>query len=178
MEGSDRLQQARALREHPPGNPNYDWVTYYPPQHNTMPIFPASASVNYMTNGHQAQYSPYTTTYPSYSYLPSSSSAQTAVHWPSSTSTSMQYSVRPPPRSATLPSQPRVLSRGYFSPSAQSQCSSHHHARTSVAFDIGLLDTEEQDSVNRDTMYSEPIEPPLSGYPKVEDFDDLMKRQA
>lgn len=39
-----------------------------------------------------------------------------------------------------------------------------------------LQETEEQDSVNRDTGESEPMEPPLDGYPDVNDFDDLMNR--
>ncbi|EXJ60965.1 hypothetical protein A1O7_05118 [Cladophialophora yegresii CBS 114405] len=36
--------------------------------------------------------------------------------------------------------------------------------------------TECQDSPNQDTMLSEPVVPPLDGYPDVHDFDELMKR--
>lgn len=36
--------------------------------------------------------------------------------------------------------------------------------------------TECQDSPNEDTMLSEPVVPPLEGYPDVHDFDELMKR--
>ncbi|KAL6240386.1 hypothetical protein RBB50_012668 [Rhinocladiella similis] len=36
--------------------------------------------------------------------------------------------------------------------------------------------TECQDSPNEDTMLSEPVIPPLEGYPNVNDFDELVKR--
>ncbi|ETI24179.1 hypothetical protein G647_03548 [Cladophialophora carrionii CBS 160.54] len=36
--------------------------------------------------------------------------------------------------------------------------------------------TECQDSPNQDTMLSEPVVPPLDGYPDVHEFDELMKR--
>jgi hypothetical protein len=36
--------------------------------------------------------------------------------------------------------------------------------------------TECQESENEDTMLSEPVVPPLDGYPNVHEFDDLMKR--
>lgn len=44
-------------------------------------------------------------------------------------------------------------------------------------FELALLqETEEQDSVNRESGMSEPIEPALEGYPNVDEFDDLMKQ--
>jgi hypothetical protein len=39
-----------------------------------------------------------------------------------------------------------------------------------------MVDTEDQDSVNRDTMLSEPVSPILEGYPDVKEFDLLMRR--
>jgi hypothetical protein len=39
-----------------------------------------------------------------------------------------------------------------------------------------LIDTEDQDSVNRESMLSEPISPVLEGYPDVNEFDVLMAR--
>jgi hypothetical protein len=35
---------------------------------------------------------------------------------------------------------------------------------------------ESQDSMNEQTMSSERINPPLEGFPQVEDFDKLMER--
>jgi hypothetical protein len=37
-------------------------------------------------------------------------------------------------------------------------------------------EVESQDSINENTMLSEPINPPLDGFPHVEDFDRLMER--
>lgn len=178
MEGFDRLPRARALTEYPPRSSTQEWPQHYAEQHSNMPHYSPSASLGYMTPSHQTQYSPYTSTYPSYSptYMSGSGSSQGAIHWPTTTSSSMQYSVRPPPRSATLPSQHRILSRNYYPSSTQAQRQPSLQLRTSMAFDFVLMDTEEQDSVNRETMRSEPIEPALQGYPRVEDFDDLMKK--
>jgi hypothetical protein len=39
-----------------------------------------------------------------------------------------------------------------------------------------MIETEDQDSVNRDTMLSEPVSPALEGYPDVKDFDLLIRR--
>lgn len=39
-----------------------------------------------------------------------------------------------------------------------------------------LPEVESQDSVNEDTMRSEPVLPPLSGFPEVRDFDRLINR--
>lgn len=38
------------------------------------------------------------------------------------------------------------------------------------------FEVESQDSINEKTMLSEPIDPPLHGFPRVEDFDELIKR--
>lgn len=35
---------------------------------------------------------------------------------------------------------------------------------------------ESQESVNEESMLSEPVTPPLAGFPNVEEFDDLMRR--
>ncbi|KAK5951107.1 hypothetical protein OHC33_007860 [Knufia fluminis] len=142
-----------------------------------MPHYQSSGGLNYMTGPQHAQYSPISTTYSGYTspYLATSAS-QAAYYLPTSTTASMPYSVRPPPRSATLPSQHRILSRaGYCPPSTQSQHATHLPLRTSMAAEFSIMDTEEQDSVNSGTMKSEPIEPPLQGYPNVDAFDNLMK---
>ena len=51
----------------------------------------------------------------------------------------------------------------------------------SLASDLNLnpmADIEEQSSYNSDTMLSEAMEPPLEGYPDVNEFDELMRRWA
>ena len=39
----------------------------------------------------------------------------------------------------------------------------------------GMPETEEQDSFNDVSMQSEPVVPPLEGYPDVKKFDQLLK---
>jgi len=179
MEGLDRLPRARALTEHPVKH-GQNWSHLYAPPQANMPHYQSPDGMNYMSGSHHTTYSPVPTTYPSYTspYLATSTS-QAAYYLPASTTASMSYSVRPPPRSATLPSQHRILSRGgYCSPTAQSQHAAHLPLRTPMAVDFSVMDTEEQDSVNCGTMKSEPIEPPIQGYPNVGAFDNLMKKYA
>ena len=179
MEGLDRLPRARALTEYPIRH-NQNWTHVYNAPPTNMQHYQSSSGVNYMSGSHHATYSPVATTYPGYTspYMASSNS-QAAFYLPTSTAASMPYSVRPPPRSATLPSQHRMLSRAGYCPSnAQSQHATHLPLRTSLAMDVAIMDTEEQESVNGATMRSEPIDPPLQGYPNVGAFDNLMKKYA
>jgi hypothetical protein len=37
-------------------------------------------------------------------------------------------------------------------------------------------EVESQESFNEEDMFSEPVNPPLDGFPIVEEFDDLIKR--
>lgn len=174
MAGTERLPRARALTDyHNRGN---EWSYGYGQQH-IMPHYQSPGGFSCISNNHQMQYSPVNSTYSSYSPAYLSGGAQGAIHWPSSNTGPAQYSVRPPPRSATLPSQPRIQSRsGYYGSTSQTQRLSHLSLRSNVPLDFILMETEDQDSCNRESMLSEPIEPALSGYPKVEDFDNLMKR--
>lgn len=175
MAGTERLPRARALTEyHNRGN---EWPYGYSSQQHLLPHFQTPNGFSCISSNHQVQYSPVNSTYSSYSPTYYSSGAQAAIHWPSGTTGAAQYSVRPPPRSATLPSQPRIQSRsGYYGSVSQNQRPPHLSLRSNVPLDFMLMDTEEQDSCNRETMLSEPIEPVLAGYPKVEDFDNLMKK--
>lgn len=81
-------------------------------------------------------------------------------------------------RIPTLPSQSRTLSHpSYYSANSSSHRGPIHHQRLAPPRDFSHMDgTECQDSANEDTMLSEPMEPPLEGYPDVHEFDELMKR--
>lgn len=46
----------------------------------------------------------------------------------------------------------------------------------SSMYGIAENEVESQDSINETTMSSEPISPPLDGFPHVEDFDKLIER--
>ena len=136
--------------------------------------------MGYTSTSHHMQYSPLGSTYSPYSPTFFTTGTQAALHWPTNTANPLQYSVRPPPRSTTLPSQPRAHSRtAYYGSSAiPQQRSSHAAYGSNISADPMILETEDQESANSESMLSESIEPALAGYPKVEDFDDLMRKYA
>lgn len=180
MDNQDSLRRSRALTDFPTRCNTYNWSSVCHGQDNNIGHYQPSNNLTYMTPASgQLHYSSVPSSFGGYpqTYLQTSSDLQGLVQWPGSGSTAMQYSVRPPPRSATVPSQHRVGSRGnYYVPTTQAYRSNHPHLRAPLHMDPVLMDTEDQDSINRENMRSESIEPPLEGYPKVEDFDDLMKR--
>lgn len=91
----------------------------------------------------------------------------------------MQYQTLPPARDV-LPQQPRMMSHSaYQSSTLPTQRQALSHPRLALGTDFNLnpmADIESQDSFNQDTMLSEPMVPPLEGYPDVKEFDELMKR--
>ena len=169
MEEIEHRSRAQAFSEYP-SRQSQEWMNMYSPS-SGMQHYHSPAGVSYLSPARQMQYSPTTTTYAYTSPYLASSNAQASMYLPSPNSM-VPYSVRPPPRSATLPSQHRLLSRnGYYS------LSNHHsHLRSPLTLDLAAIETEDQDSVNRDSMKSEALDPPIIGYPKVEDFDELMAR--
>ena len=71
------------------------------------------------------------------------------------------------PLTQTAPCSIQQLSQHPFSQSL----------RYSNSHDLSQLpEVESQDSVNESTMRSEPVLPPLSGFPEVRDFDRLINR--
>lgn len=176
MEGPERLR-ARTFTNHTPRS-HLDLGQVYNGIHHSVQPYPTSGGLSYVTNNSYMQYSPIASNYPTFSttFAPSAGTSQAAILFSYSGGNQMPYSVQPPPRNATLPSQPRVFSRGYNSSAVNA-----HHSTSSMfirpPFDYSLLqETEDQDSVNRESGHSEPIEPALEGYPNVHEFDDLMKQ--
>lgn len=175
MEGPERLQ-ARAFTDCPP-RAHQDLGQLYNGVHHNLQHYPPSSGLSYVTNNSYMQYPNIPTTYSPFSaaYTSSPSPSQAAFMF-SYSGNNMPYSVQPPPRSATLPSQHRVFSRNYNS-SIMHPHNSANHMFIRASIDLSMLqETEEQDSVNRESGRSEPIEPPLEGYPDVTEFDDLMKQ--
>lgn len=182
METLDSLRRSRALTDLSNRGSCYEWSNVYTEQSNDMTRYQGTGNLSCVTAvSHPIQYSTVPSTYAGFApnYMPTSTNLQGAIHWPSSNSHQVNYSVQPPPRSATVPSQHRVSSRGsYCSPGMHTQRQSHLQFRPHLRIDPAMMETEDQDSMNREDMRSEPVEPPLTGYPKVEDFDDLMKRYS
>lgn len=172
MEGTDYLPRGRAFSEYATRQ-SHELNHLYTNSHHTMPHYQSPSSVSYMAAN--VQYSPVATTYSGYSptYHSSSHHVQPMMYMGNAAGSSMGYHVRPPPRSATLPSQHKIVSpTSYYPPSSHNQ---HLQLRHALPSDFTILDTEEQSSENSETMRSEAVEPPLPGYPNVDDFEDLMK---
>lgn len=176
MEGPERLR-VRAFTDCPP-RAHQDLGQAYNNVHHHVQQYPPSSGLSYVTNNNYMQYSHIPTSYSPFptSYASSSSPSQGPFMFTYSANNPMPYSVQPPPRNATLPSQHRTFSRTYGS----SAIHSHHptnqtYIRTPTDYSM-LQETEEQTSVNSESGRSEPMEPPLDGYPDVNEFDDLMKQ--
>lgn len=176
MEGPERLR-ARAFTDCPP-RAHQDLGQVYNGIHHNLQHYPPANGLNYLTSNSYMHYSNIPTSYSSFSsaYASPPTSSQAGYIYSFSGNNPMPYSVQPPPRSATLPSQHRVFSRNY-NPSVMHPHHSANHMFIRASLDLSMLhETEEQDSVNRESGRSEPIEPPLEGYPDVTEFDDLMKQ--
>ncbi len=136
---------------------------------------------SYFYNGGHIQYPTVNGSYPTYSqsYLPTQNGPSTSMYMPTTTSMGMQYQTLPPARDV-LPQQPRTMSYSTCQSSTlPTQRQAPPHPRLALGTDFNLnsmADIESQDSFNQDTMLSEPMVPPLEGYPDVKEFDELMRR--
>jgi hypothetical protein len=65
---------------------------------------------------------------------------------------------------------------GYMGPSGYPPSDTSRYITSISGGGVSESEVESQDSINETTMLSEPINPPLDGFPHVEDFDKLMER--
>jgi len=151
----------------------------YTNQRLAMSHYSHGNNFSYLCGNGQVQYQPIQTSYPAYTapYVPSHHTESSSTYLPSVPSVTVQYQL-PTNGAGTLPSQPQSLPRTtYFTPTAPTHRSSFHQHRNPLMPNSNpLAETESQESVNEATMLSEPVVPPLEGYPDVKDFDDLMNR--
>lgn len=158
--------------------------SYYSNPHLVSPHYTNGNGINYFYPQGQIQYP--TATVSSYSTYPSSYMASPQQHpnhhmyMSNGSSMGMPYQLTPPTRPY---SQSRTLSyppnTGYHSSTVPTQrMTTCHQPRMTFPGELGIDTTEleGQDSVNEDTMISEPILPPLEGYPSVESFDRMVAK--
>ena len=135
-----------------------------------------NSGASYMYNNSQIPYTTINTLYPTYTttYSPSHSTTPFPTE---SSHMALQYQQSSAHYSTTL-SQQRTLAQSQYLPtrtsSNQRYCYSNRSAMGQDAY--SLADTEEQTSFNENSMLSEPVVPPLEGYPDVQEFDQLMRR--
>jgi hypothetical protein len=121
-----------------------------------------------------------TGTYASYTPVYASSpqpNTQSPMYMANNGPTGVPYSLAPPAR--PYPMQSRTLSfPPYHNGIVPTQrAPAPHQLRRAYHPELTLShvnDIESQDSINEDTKLSEPILPPLEGYPGAADFDGLM----
>jgi hypothetical protein len=152
---------------------------YYSNPHLVTPHYTNGNGVNYFypqgqlqlpTNGTHATYNPVYASSPH-------SIHQSSMYMSNNPHAGTPYSLAPPPRG--YPAQARTLP---YSPYHQGVVPTQrspiaHPLRRPYDQDLTVShinDIESQESINEDTMLSEPIVPALEGYPDSADFDRLM----
>ena len=157
-----------------------DYNTFPYDQHLAMSHYSNGNGLSYLYGNGQIQYQTVSTPCSTYSptYPSSQGTSSNGLYMPTSSGQAFQYfppNARVPP---TLPSQSRAYPMGsnYVTSSAHRSLPQHHQRLASPREYTPMDCTECQDSPNQDTMLSEPVVPPLDGYPDVHEFDELMKR--
>jgi hypothetical protein len=143
--------------------------------HLVMPHYSSNGGASYIYSNGQVPYQTINSVYPTYTttYSPNNSIAQFT---PETSQMAVHYQQNPSHLAASL-SQSRSLAQTQYPPSRPSTQRYSYANRAALQHDsYSMVDTEDQDSVNRDTMLSEPVSPILEGYPDVKEFDLLMRR--
>ena len=143
--------------------------------HMVMPHYSSTGGADYIYGNGQFPYTTINAVYPTYTttYSPSDHAAhfesenpQMAVHYQQNSS-----------HLATSLAQSRTHATPQYLPSRSSTQRCSYADRAALPHDSqSVIETEDQDSFNRDSMRSEPVSPPLEGYPDVKEFDQLMRR--
>lgn len=177
-EGHASSHEVEAMTEYAPGS-GRDRNTFYSNPHLVSPHYTNGNGVNYFYPQGQLQLpttGTYTTCTPMYASSPQSS-PQSSMYMSNNNPAGVTYSLAPPPRA--YPTQPRTPSYPPYHtgvvPTQRGAIS--HQLRRAYPPDLALAhvnEIESQESINEDTMLSEPILPALEGYPDVGEFDQLM----
>ncbi|RMZ87875.1 hypothetical protein DV736_g4895, partial [Chaetothyriales sp. CBS 134916] len=152
-----------------------DHNAFFPNSHFSMSQYSNDSGINYVYSNGQIPYSTVNGSYGSYSGSLLPSHHDTPSMYLSVPST-LQYTVLPPGRGPMPPA--RSLTYPYHASTVPTQRSAQARHRIGVSADLNLnpmADIEEQTSYNAETMLSEPIMPPLGGYPDVNEFDELVR---
>lgn len=154
---------------------------YYSNPHLVTPHYTNGNGLNYFyPNGH-LQY-PSTSSYASYptQYMSTNHQNPSAQMYNfNSNPTEMPYQLTPPLRPYQQPRTQSYPPNAVYHPGTvptQRAVVQHSH-RNPYGADLCITNNEleGQESVNEATMLSEPILPPLEGYPDVKTFDRLMR---
>jgi len=146
-----------------------------PNAHMVMPHYSSNGGASYIYGPGQVSYTAVNAAYPTYTttYSPNNN---TTHFTPESSQMAIHYQQNSTTLAASLSQRSSAAQPQY--PASQSSMQQYSYAnRAALSRDsYSLVDTEDQDSVNRVTMLSEPVSPVLEGYPDVNEFDVLMAR--
>ncbi len=167
-----------SMTEHAPRG-SQDQNTFFPNSQFAMSQYSNGNGINYFYNNGQIPYSTVNSSYPTYStnYLPPHNGPSSSMYLPHTSPMAMPYQLVPPARPPMPQSRPQ--SYPYHRGTLATQRLPPQRSRMSLASELNLnpmADIEEQTSYNSETMLSEPMMPPLEGYPDVKEFDELMRR--
>ena len=139
-----------------------------------IPHYSSNAGASYIYSPGQVPATP-TTVYPTYMTLYSPNNNTTHLT-PESSQMAIHHQQNPTNLAASLSQRSTVAQPQYlaFQPSMQQYSYANQAALSRDSY--SLMDTEDQDSVNKETMFSEPASPVLEGYPDVNEFDALIVR--
>jgi len=143
--------------------------------HMVLPHYSSNGGASYIySNGH-VPYTAINAVYPTYTtaYSPNNN----ITHFtPEGSQMAIQYQQNSINLAVSLSQRSTVAQPQYLAsqPSMQQYTYANRAALSRDSY--SLIDTEDQDSVNRESMLSEPISPVLEGYPDVNEFDVLMAR--
>lgn len=144
---------------------------------NGMPYFYSNGQIQYPTVN--PSYPAYSQSYqqPQHGHP----NPSTSMYMSTTSSMGMPYHSQPPSR-GVIAKHSRTMPYPSYPSYAASTLPTQRQPpppRLSTGTELNLhpmADIESQDSVNRDTMLSEPIVPALDGYPDVKAFDELLQQ--
>jgi hypothetical protein len=143
--------------------------------HMVMPHYSNNGGASYIYGPGPAPYTAINAVYPTYTTTYSPNNNTTHIT-PESSQMAIHYQQNSTNLAASLSQRSTVPQTQYLAPQSSMQQYSHANRAALSRDSYSLIDTEDQDSVNRDSMLSEPVSPVLEGYPDVNEFDVLMAR--
>ena len=143
--------------------------------HMVIPHYSSTGDANYIYSDGQVPYTTLNAVYPTYTntYSPSDH----AAHFePENSRMAFHYQQNPSHLATSLTQSRTHTTPQYLQSRSSTQRCSYANRAVLQHESQSIIETEDQDSFNRESMRSEPVSPPLEGYPDVKEFDHLMRR--
>jgi hypothetical protein len=143
--------------------------------HMVLPHYSSNGGASYIYGNGHVPYTAINAVYPTYTTIYSLNN-NTTHFTPESSQMALHYQQNSTNLAASLSQRSTVPQPQYLASQSSMQQYSYANRAALSRGPYSLIDTEDQDSVNRESMLSEPISSVLEGYPDVNEFDVLMAR--